>query len=248
MFDFSFISSVIIRIYPLFDEYSAGYVAAIINTQLNLYGQDIIDDLINDNVIKRLCNEQVTEALLKNINHRFLHDVTELTKNPFTMFLGKAVTNKERVLLLSLFARYFSVNLYSTEKLPIENIKNCGIVDYETEMPLVFKCSKINLNITLKTIRNGIPQRVLDILACRGLALTNYQKDLEEYFEDQKNILIYHSMEEALDKAKYYLMHESEAERIRQNGYKLVKDQFSYDRQLNRIWELSGIKDLLNQK
>lgn len=236
------------KIYPLFDEYSAGYVAAIINTQLNLYGQDIIDDLVNENVIKRLCNEQVTQALLKNINHRFLHDVTELTKKTFTMFLGKAVTNKERVLLLSLFAKYFSVNLYSTEKLSIENIKNCGIVDYETEMPLVFKCSKINLNITLKTIRNGVPQRVLDILACRGLALTNYQKDLEGYFEDQKNILVYHSMEEALDKAKYYLAHEGEAERIRQNGYKLVKDQFNYDRQLNKIWELSGVTDLLTQK
>lgn len=233
------------QIYPLFDEYSAGYIAAIINTQLNIYGQDIIEDLINENVIKRLCNEQVTEALLKNINHRFLHDVNELTENSFKMFLGKAVTNKERVLLLSLFARYYPVNLYSTEKLPIDNVKSCGVVDYETEMPLVFKCSKINLNITLKTIRNGIPQRILDILACRGLALTNYQRDLEEYFEDGKNILIYHSAEEALDKVKYYLSHEGEAERIRQNGYKIVKDQFSYDRQLNKIWELSGVKDLL---
>lgn len=233
------------KVYPLFDEYSAGYVAAIINTQMNVYGRDIIEDLINDNVIEKLCNEQVTEVLLKNINYRFLHDVTELRKTPFTMFLSKAVTNKERVLLLSLLSRYFSVKLYSYDQIELEKVKNCGVVDYETEMPLVFKCSKINLNITLKTIHNGIPQRVLDILACRGLVLTNYQKDLEEYFEDQKNILIYHSLEEALDKAKFYLTHEGEAERIRQNGYKIVKDQFNYDRQLNNIWKLSGVKDLM---
>ena len=68
---------------------------------------------------------------------------------------------------------------------------------------------------------------------------------LEEYFEDERDLLIYRSAEEALDKVKYYLAHEKEAERIRQNGYKIVKDQFSYGHQLNRIWELSGVKDLL---
>ena len=70
---------------------------------------------------------------------------------------------------------------------------------------------------------------------------------MEEYFEDGKNILIYHSVEEAMDKAKYYLSHEKEAEKIRMNGYKLVKDEFNYERRLNAIWKLSGIDDLLKR-
>lgn len=233
------------KIYPLFDEYSAGYIAALINTQMNIYGVNIIDELVNDAVIKRLCNEKVTEALLRNINHGFLHDVETLRRTPFSMFLSKAVTNKERVLLLTLIARYCSVKLYAPDHPNLPGVRECGIVDYEKEMPFVFKCSRINLNITLRSIRNGIPQRVIDILGCRALAMTNYQKDLEEYFEDERDLLIYRSAEEALDKVKYYLAHEKEAERIRQNGYKIVKDQFSYGHQLNRIWELSGVKDLL---
>lgn len=233
------------KVFPLFDEYSAGYMAAVINTQLNVHDANIIADLINDNVIKSMCNEQVTEVLLKNINHRWLHGVEELTENPFRLFLSKAVTNKERVLLLSLLGKYFSVKLYAPDNLEMQGVKNCGVVDYETEMPMVFKCSKINLNITLRTIRRGMPQRILDVLACRGLLLTNHQKDLDEYFEDKRDILLYHSAEEALDKAKYYLAHEREAEIIRQNGYKIVKDRFSYERQMNTIWELSGVKDLL---
>ena len=114
------------------------------------------------------------------------------------------------------------------------------------QMPLVFKCSKINLNITLRTIRHGIPQRVLDIMGCRALALTNYQEDVLQYFEDGKELLLYSSVEEAADKCKYYLSHETEAEKIRQNGYKAVRDQFSYARRLNQIWEISGLKGKLS--
>lgn len=233
------------KMFPLFDEYGAGYIAAIINTQLNIYGVNIVKELVNENVIQRICNENVTEALLKNLNKKFFHDIEELKSWGFISFLLKAVTNKERVLLLTLLAKYCHVKLFTIDAPKLPNVNVYGTIDYVTDMPLVFKCSKINLNITLRNISNGIPQRVIDILGCRALALTNYQKDLQEYFEDGRDILVYHSVEEALDKCKYYLAHEKEAERIRQNGYKIVKDQFSYEHQLNRIWELSGLKDRL---
>ena len=118
-----------------------------------------------------------------------------------------------------------------------------GLVDYVREMPLVFKCSRINLNITLRTIKCGIPQRVLDIMGCGALVLTNYQKDMEQYFTDGKDILIYTSMEEALDKCRFYLKNEKEAEKIRKNSFQLVKDRFSFEHQLNIIWETCGLKD-----
>lgn len=233
------------KIFPLFDEYGAGYIAAIINTQLNVYGTNIIKDLVNENLVKRLCNEKVTEALLQNLNNNFFHDVAELKSWALLAFLLKAVTNKERILLLTLLAKYYHVKLFTTGKPKLPNVNSYGVVDYVKDMPLVFKCSKINLNITLRNIRHGIPQRVLDIMGCQALAMTNYQEDLNEYFEDRKSLLIYSSIEEALDKCKYYLNHEKEAEKIRQNGYKIVKDQFSYEHQLNQIWKLSGLKSRL---
>lgn len=236
------------RILPLFDEYSAGYIASLINTQLNVSQNNLFDELVNGNLIRRMCNEQVSEALVEKINDNFLHDVKEVNENVLGMFFSKAVTNKERVLLLSFLGKYFSVRLYSADRIDAPGVRNCGSIDYEKVMPIVFKCSRINLNITLRTIRCGIPQRVLDVLACRGLLLTNHQKDLDEYFTDRKDILIYESAEEALDKARYYLKHEKEAEIIRQNGYKIVKDQFSFDRQLNKIWELSGVTELLKKQ
>ena len=40
-----------------------------------------------------------------------------------------------------------------------------GPVDYYREMPYVFAASDINLNISVKGIQSGVPQRAFDILA-----------------------------------------------------------------------------------
>ena len=231
------------KIFPLFDEYSAGYIAALINTQLGVYGSSIIKDLVNINIIDKLCNEEVKKVLIDNMNNEFLYDVEQVANSNLTAFLLKAVTNKERVLLLTLLAKYFRVNLYTKGEPELPGVRNMGLVDYVREMPLVFKCSRINLNITLRTIKCGIPQRVLDIMGCGALVLTNYQKDMEQYFTDGKDILIYTSMEEALDKCRFYLKNEKEAEKIRKNSFQLVKDRFSFEHQLNIIWETCGLKD-----
>lgn len=229
--------------FPLFDEYSAGYVAALINTHLRLPGKNMLSELINEPVRERLCNPQVEEALIRNMETTaYMPDVKELTTGSLIGFLNKAITNKERVLLLQLLAKYCKVKLFTRWKPELPGVQVCGVVDYVKEMPLVFKCSKVNLNITLRGIQSAIPQRILDIMGCRGLALTNDQEDVHTYFEDGKHLLIYHSAEEALDKCRYYLKHEKEAEQIRNNAYKMIKDQFSYDRQLKRIWELSGLQ------
>lgn len=235
------------KILPLFDEYGAGYVAALVNSQLKVYGTNIIiEELVNSGVAKRLCNTEVTEALLLNINENGKYDNEEITFAELNGFLLKAVTNKERVLLLALLAKRYHVKLYTTDSLQQPDIHVYKPVDYVEQMPLVFKCSRINLNITLRRIRHAMPQRILDIMGCRALALTNYQEDIFQYFEDGKELLVYRSVEEAADKCRYYLEHEKEAEQIRQNGYKAVRDQFSYERQLNHIWEICGLKGKLS--
>ena len=45
-------------------------------------------------------------------------------------------------------------------------------------MPYVFRNSRINLNITLRSIKSGIPLRCMDIYGAGGFLLSNYQTDL----------------------------------------------------------------------
>lgn len=86
-------------------------------------------------------------------------------------------------------------------------------------MPLIFHESKINLNITSKAIRSGIPLRVFDIMACEGFVLSNYQPELAELFQSSAEFDYYTSVEELLEKTDYYLNHEKERNEIAHNGF-----------------------------
>jgi spore maturation protein CgeB len=102
--------------------------------------------------------------------------------------------------------------------------------------------SKINLNPTLKSIRSGIPLRALDILGCGGLLLSNYQAELVEAFIPNEEVVIYESIEDAAEKAEYYLNHEAERERVAQNGYRKACEMFSFDRQLEKLFNECNLR------
>lgn len=125
-----------------------------------------------------------------------------------------------------------------TRDLPKLYRHNRGRVDYRTQMPLVFSGSRINLNITLRSIHSGIPLRVLDIMACGGFVLTNWQPEIAEHFRDGEEIAIYSSLEECMEKVGYYLAHEEERKKIAQAGHRKVKEKFSYQAGLMKLFEI----------
>lgn len=144
-----------------------------------------------------------------------------------SMILARKCNEIERIRILETLQNRFSVVLYADEsaKQIIKGITVRPQVDYSSEMPKVFYLSKINLNITSRSIESGIPQRVWDIMAAGGFCLTNYQPELEEYFEIGKELEVYHNLEELVEKTAYYLTHEEERVRVAINGYKKVREE-----------------------
>lgn len=65
-----------------------------------------------------------------------------------------------------------------------------GAVDYYEVMPHVFKQSKINLNITLRSIQSGMPLRAWDIMGAGGFLLSNYQADFLISLPQEKILII----------------------------------------------------------
>lgn len=158
--------------------------------------------------------------------------------------LEKKVTVEERGRLLGRVAETFGnryrFNLYTGSDLgndPLLRKHNRGIVDYHRQMPLVFAKSRINLNVSLRSIHSGIPLRALDIMACGGFALTNFQPEIGEYFEAGKEIETFKSMEECMDKIAYYLAHDTERRKIAERGRQRVQEQFSYRAGLTGLFE-----------
>ena len=134
----------------------------------------------------------------------------------------------------------FSFKLYTgsdTKSLPALDFCNNGTVDYHTQMPLVCAASRINLNISLRSIHSGIPLRVLDIMACGGFVLSNWQSELAEYFTEGEEIALFESKEECMEKIAYYLSHEEKRREIAAAGKRKVQEQFSYEKGLERLFE-----------
>lgn len=212
-------------------EYAEGYVEGLFCAQKEICGYNLIADALTKQIA-----EEIVEKCEIALSDAYITDVIQMAADAVNMKL----TARDREEVLVYLAQQFDVTLYSNSKLP-EKLKECphlickGTVDYQTEMPLVFYNSKINLNITSRTIESGIPQRIFDILACGGFCLTNYQTEIAQLFEDGKELVMYTDMEDMLKKAEYYMTHEEDRMQIAKAGYEKVSKCFSIN---DRILEL----------
>ncbi len=213
------------------------FVDKLVQTQLKVYGNWFVDDMLTDSIINDM-----------NAHFRSLSsDAIQIEKAQLSFSIAQQITYFERVSLLLLLRKMgYKVDLYTkelndSEKELLGDIRVHPPIAYIQEMPKLFKSSKINLNATLKNITSGISLRVLDIMGCCGFVLTNYQPEIEEYFDDGVNVVMYNSLEEAADKAKYFLSHDTERERIAFHGYEKVRNGFSYEKRISEMFEIAGI-------
>ena len=83
-------------------------------------------------------------------------------------------------------------------------------------------------------------------MAVGGFCLTNYQSELEDYFEIGKELEVYHDLKELEEKIQYYLEHEDERLRIAINGYKKVRDNHNLKSRMRKVLDLI-FKDEISQ-
>lgn len=202
--------------------YERGYIDALINAQKNVYGYNFLQKILEEKPqiiekIREVCpiyarpdGEETAEWTLANY------------------FLARKVTSLERIEIMKLLGEQFGINLYTHEPTDMKGVRNLGKVDYYKDAPYVFANSKINLNISLRSIQTGIPLRAFDIMGCGGFLLTNYQEDYLEYFEPDEDIVIYYGYEDLVEKVAFYLQNEQERERIARNGYEKVAAEHTY--------------------
>ena len=149
---------------------------------------------------------------------------------------SKEVTSQERIEAVNRLAASHSVALYTgSDTACCPDVLSKGTVSYTAEMPDVFYRSKINLNLTLRSITSGIPLRALDILGCGGFLLSTISRNYA-------NISLRMSILSTLTiwmiwskKVCYYLAHEEERCAIAAHGYGRACDLFSYHTQATHM-------------
>lgn len=202
-----------------FEPYWQGYFDSLLNIQVNLYGYSIFQDAIDKNAINAFCRAANLRSPEKRIKNDII-DTTNVKDLIIKHHLEPACTRMERIKIIDILSKKFTFNLYTDETDTPSYITNKGIAEPTVEAFKIYKASKINLNMTSKSITSGVPLRVFDILGSKGFLITNYQPEIPDMYEPGKDLIIYENSDDLVQKITYYLDHEDERLEIAENGYK----------------------------
>lgn len=208
-------------------DYIRGYFNATMDSQQNIWGCNFIEELLTDNII---------EETLRYIRMDVNSDYQFSSRNILANMLNQKITSDERIRLLNMIASKHPLDLYTASDCKLLTHCNThGFIAYFDEMPNVFNHSKININISLRSITSGIPLRCIDIMGAGGFLLSNYQPELAEFFVPDEEFVYFESDEDLLHKIQYYLTHEDERRQIAYNGWLKTQKYFSYETQFIKI-------------
>ncbi len=205
-------------------DYWTGYTNGVCEAQLKIYGASLLEDSITPDFIHSLKQSfpdfyQMPDAFT-NIDKYIAANY----------YLGMRTSEMERIRALNMLATDHKVTLYTRSNTSLlQNVECRDGVSTHMEMPKIFHSSKINLNITMKSIQSGLSLRIWDILGCQGFLLTNYQSEIPEYFEIGKDLECYESFADLKSKVDYYLLHDDIRQEIAHNGYSKVKTLHTYE-------------------
>ncbi|MBD5524388.1 MAG: glycosyltransferase [Lachnospiraceae bacterium] len=156
-----------------------------------------------------------------------------------SMGLIREIANIERIAVLNLLAEEHSVMLYTADheeaKAKLQGVEIGPPVEYGKATSLVYAGSKINLNISLKGIEGGTPQRIMDIMGAGGFVLSAYCEETAELFEEDREIVMFRTPEELVEKVDYYLAHDKEREQIARRGCEKVLQCYTYENKMREL-------------
>ena len=208
-------------------EYIRGYVDSAMESAMKLYGIDMISEIVSHDIC-----EQIADYAKFDLGNEY----RQCKDNVIRFMIQKHTTVIERLRLLTVISENYRLSHYAKVKSDQISADYKGYADYVKEMPRIFATSRINLNITLRSIISGIPLRVIDILGAGGFCLTNYQSEIAEYFVNGESIVWYESYGDLFEKIEYYLRRDSEREKIAAKGHEVIANDFSYEKRFEEMF------------
>lgn len=115
------------------------------------------------------------------------------------------------------------------------NLRAPGV--FGRELTLLYNRSQIVLNVSAWDNDESacLNLRILDVPACGAMLLTDHAPGIEDYLQPDREVVVAHSPEEMRDKARYYLTHDAERERIALAGWEKVQKMETYAQKMRRM-------------
>lgn len=90
------------------------------------------------------------------------------------------------------------------------------------------------MNIHLQD-HKGISPRSYEIMATRSFELMDERDEYGAIIQPGKNVVVYHDVDDLLQKIEYYVNTECEREQIACEGYRAVREAMNLERSLKTI-------------
>lgn len=225
-YDVSFVGSLYTEKCPYsslqLSDFDRGFGDGLIEAQLRLSGLGLIEEALTPELTAAIKN---AAPHFHTLPDSFTDTDAYVAAN---YYLGMQASSLERIRTLNALAGDFQVDLFTrSDTSPLKGVRCHDGVSTHTQMPHIFRSSKINLNITIRSIQTGLSQRIWDIMGCQGFLLSNYQMEYPEYFEIDKDLVCYENMKELKEKVRFYLSHDDIRREIALHGYQTVKQKHS---------------------
>jgi hypothetical protein len=89
-----------------------------------------------------------------------------------------------------------------------------------------------------KTLSNDINYRIFETMGCNTLILTNNTENINTFFKDMENIVIYDNETELFEKLNVLSSDNDLIKKISNSGYKLVKNNHTYDNRVDVLLKI----------
>lgn len=174
-------------------------------------------------------------------NIRYLPQATEIEKdinykkNCDVSFIGTYRPWREKYLL---YLKEFDFHLWGDVRWQNTSLKPFykGPRVPLYKMKEIIKRSKINLNIYFEgTPMEGVSLRPYEITGSGGFLLSQYVKDYDNVFVNNKEMVYFKSPREMREKVRYYLNHKIEREKIARAGYKRTIKDHTYATRVKQL-------------
>lgn len=111
------------------------------------------------------------------------------------------------------------------------------------QMLEVFSRSKVSLNLSNASVmgEQQIKGRVFEVPACRSFLLTDMADDLGDYYRIGTEIVVYESLEDLIDKARYFIEHDEEREAVARAGYDRALRDHTWRARFDDVFKQAGV-------
>jgi spore maturation protein CgeB len=110
----------------------------------------------------------------------------------------------------------------------------------ELEKAKAFRAAKIVLNTFTYKETDGMNCRLFEATGCGAFVLTENRPTIPDFFAPGKEVAVFNSREELVERVRHYLSHPEERETIARQGYERAQRDHTYEVRLRKLLEIVG--------